>query len=324
MRALVTGGGGYLGGAIIRALLARGEKVASLQRGEYPALAEAGAEVFTGDIADTDVAIRASRGCDTVFHVAGKTGVWGDYNEYHHTNVTGTESIINACHKNNVGHLIYTSSPSVIFDGKDEAGINESAPYPATWFNHYQQTKAIAEQKVITANSDRLSTVALRPHLIWGPADPHLIARILERAGSGKLRLVNRKNLVDTTYIDNAADAHLLAADALRQGDKCAGRVYFISNGEPMVLCELINKILAAFNMPPVSKTVSPGTAYFAGMMSEFFYRLLGISKEPLMTRFVARQLGRDHWYDISAARNDLGYVPRVSIAEGLDRLGRQ
>lgn len=323
MKALVTGGGGYLGGAIIRALFARGDKVASLQRGSYPWLSEAGVQVFTGDIADKETTVRASRGCDVVIHVAGRTGVWGEYRDYYHTNVAGTGSVIDACRENGIARLVYTSSPSVIFDGRDEAGVDENIAYPGNFYNHYQKTKALAEQMVLAANRADLATVALRPHLIWGPGDPHLIDRILERARSGRLRLVKGDNLVDTTYIDNAARAHILAADALGQNAQCAGKTYFISNGEPMPLNELINRILAAYGMPAVCKTITPGLAYLAGAVSEFFYGLLRIKKEPLLTRFVARQLSCAHWYDISAARRDLGYQPAVSIAQGLQELTR-
>lgn len=321
MKALVTGGGGYLGGAVIRALLARGDTVASLQRGSYPWLSEAGVQVHTGDITDKETTARAVRGCDVVFHVAGRTGVWGAYRDYYHINVTGTESVIDACRANGIPRLVYTSSPSVVFNGRDEAGVDESIAYPGRFFNHYQKTKALAEQRVLAANGAGLATVALRPHLIWGPGDPHLIGRILERARSGRLRLVRGDNLVDTTYIDNAAQAHQLAADALGQTAPCAGKAYFISNGEPMPLNELINRILAAYGLPAVRKSISPGLAYLAGTMSEFVYSLLRIKKEPLLTRFVARQLGCAHWYDISAARRDLGYQPAVSIAQGLQRL---
>ena len=324
MRALVTGGGGYLGGAIIRALLARGDQVNSLQRGSYPWLAKAGVQVFAGDVADRQTTIRASRDCDVVFHVAGKTGVWGAYRDYHHTNVTGTESVIEACRANGVARLVYTSSPSVIFNGNDEAGVNETIAYPDRFFNHYQKTKAMAEQAVLAANNTSLATVALRPHLIWGPDDPHLIGRILMRARSGRLRLVKGDKLVDTTYIDNAALAHIQADDSLGRTGQCAGKAYFISNGEPVCLNDMINNILAAYGLAPVNGTIPPGLAYAVGAVSEFIYALLRIKSEPLLTRFVARQLSCAHWYDISAARADLGYTPVVSIAAGLQRLQPQ
>ena len=321
VKALVTGGGGYLGGALVRALLARGDEVITLQRGDYPWLVQAGALVNRGDVSDRDTVLAASKGCDVVFHVAGKTGVWGDGEEYYRINVTGTESAINACLENGIRRLVYTSSPSVIFTGADEEGVNESAPYPDYYYNNYQYSKAIAERKILAINGGDLATVALRPHLIWGPDDPHLVRRLAERARSGKLKLVNRENLVDSTYIDNAVSAHLLAADNLAPGSVCAGRVYFITNGEPLPMHTLINRILGALKLGPVTGTVSPRTAYLLGIVYETVYSTLAIKKEPLMTRFVARQLSCSHWYDISAAKRDLGYRPEVSIENGLEQL---
>lgn len=321
MKALVTGGGGYLGGALVRALLERGEQVITLQRGEYPWLERAGARVQRGDVVNTDTVLAASRGCDIIFHVAGKTGVWGDGAEYYRVNVAGTESVINACLENGVPRLVFTSSPSVVFSGADENGVDESAPYPRHYYNDYQYSKAIAERKILAVNSAALATVALRPHLIWGPGDPHLVARLVERAQAGTLRLIKRDNLVDCTYIDNAVSAHLLAADRLAPGSACAGRAYFISNGEPLPMRTLINRILAALGLAPVVRTISPRSAYLAGMIYEAWYTLLGINREPLLTRFVAKQLSCSHWYDLSAAHRDLGYQPRVSIDAGLTRL---
>jgi len=322
MKVLVTGGGGFLGGAVTRALLRRGEQVHCLQRGNYPELRQAGATVHTGDMTDLQTVINASQGCDVVFHVAGMTGVWGDYQDYFRTNVTGTQSVIDACLANGIRKLVYTSSPSVVFDGTDEENIDESTPYPDRYFNHYQRTKATAEQLVLAANTNELATVALRPHLIWGPDDPHLIGRIISRAKTGRLRLVSGKqNLVDTTYIDNAVEAHLCAANRLDIASACAGKAYFISNGEPLPMAEIINRILHAAGMPPISKTLSASKLHLIGSLSERIYWLFNIKQEPLMTRFIARQLSCAHWYDISAARRDLGYQPGISIDEGMQRL---
>ena len=321
MKALVTGGGGYLGFAIVRALLERGDEVSSLQRGSYPELERLDVHIHTGDITNPLSVTKASKNCDVIFHVAAKAGVWGNYENYYQTNVAGTENVLKACKENNIGRLVYTSSPSVIFNGGDEENVDESIDYPKCFFNHYQETKATAEKKVLAANKPQLATIALRPHLIWGPGDPHLIGRIMERASSGKLRLIQSGKLADTTYIDNAVSAHLLAADALQDKTTVSGKTYFITNGEPMVLTELINKILSALAMPPVTKTLSPKTAYTIGAISELVYKLFSIEKEPLMTRFVARQLSCAHWYDISAAKRDLNYEPRVSIEEGLQRI---
>ncbi len=328
MRALVTGGGGFLGQAIVRRLRDRGDSVRSLSRGAYPELKELGVECIHGDIADADVVCAAAANCDVVFHVAAKAGVWGRYSDYHRANVMGTEHVIEACLANAVPKLVYTSSPSVVFDGHDEAGIDETTPYPKRYLTHYPKTKAIAERAVLKANGARrtsdveLATTALRPHLIWGPGDNHLVPRLIERARQGKLRRVGSgTNLVDTVYIDNAADAHLLAADKLESDSSVAGRVFFISNGEPVPLWELIDRMLACANLPPVKRRISASAAYAAGTLLECVYSMLGRDDEPPMTRFVARQLSTAHWFKIDAARAAFGYDPQVSIDVGLSRL---
>lgn len=322
MQALVTGGGGFLGSAIVKALLAQGDSVKTIQRGDYPFLRAWGVETQRGDLSDAAAINDAATGCDIVFHVAARAGVWGDYDDYHQANVVATENVIAACNNNNIHYLVYTSTPSVVFDGTDEQGIDESVPYSGNFFNAYQQTKAAAERLVLNANSAALKTVALRPHLIWGPGDPHLVPRIVHRAKAGKLRLVgNQRNKVDSCYIDNATYAHLLAANCLRANTNCAGKVYFISNDEPLTMNDLINKILAAAGLPPVDKTVSENLAYTIGFVLEKLYGLLNIKTEPVMTRFVARQLSTAHWFDLTAAKQELGYRPVVSIDEGLRRL---
>ncbi len=322
VRALVTGGGGFLGGAVVRLLVARGWEVASLARGTYPALEELGVAQHRGDLADRDAVLAAARGADVVFHVAARAGAWGTLDEYVRTNVVGTENVLAACAAHRVPRLVYTSTPSVVHSGSDLDGVDESAPYAERFEAHYPRTKAQAERLVLAANGARLATVALRPHLIWGPGDNHLIPRIVARRRAGRLRLLSGPpKLVDSTFIDNAADAHLLAADRLAPGSPCAGRAYFVSQGEPVPVNDLVNRILQAAGLEPVEPSVPPRLAWLAGAASELAYRLLPLPGEPLMTRFLATQLATAHWFDLGAARRDLGYQPRVSLAEGLERL---
>ncbi len=322
MKALVTGGGGFLGGAIVKALLKRGDTVITIQRGQYPWLNETGADAIQGDLTKLDDINTATKDCDVVFHVAAKAGVWGEYNDYYQANVIATKNVLEACRNNNVKYLVYTSTPSVVFDGTNEEGINESAPYVEEFFNAYQKTKTEAEQLVIDANSAVLKTVSLRPHLIWGPGDPHLVPRVINRAKAGRLKLVgNEKNKVDSCYVDNAAQAHILAADCLQSNAVCAGKAYFISNDEPISMAELINKILSAANLPAANKKVPESVAYWVGFILEKIYTVLKIKDEPIMTRFIARQLSTSHWFDLSAAKKDLNYKPEVSIDEGMKRL---
>ena len=323
MKVLVTGGGGFLGSAIVKLLLERGHSVRSISRNRYEFLDALGVEQVCGDLAELKAVVRAVEGCDAVFHVAAKAGVWGKWDDYYRANVLGTRNILEGCKTQRVRKLIYTSTPSVTFAGKDQAGVNESEVYPQTFLAHYPKSKAIAEQEVLAANGKSdLLTVALRPHLIWGPGDNHLIPRILQRKHEGNLRLVGSgANLVDSVYIDNAAAAQVAAMDALTADADCAGKAYFISNDEPIAIKDLINKILAAGGMPAETKSVSPAVAYAAGCVLEAVYGILGLKNEPGMTRFVARQMSTAHWFDISAAKRELNYRPEISIDQGMEIL---
>lgn len=328
MRVLVTGAGGFVGLALSRALVARGTRVRALNRSAWPALDRLArehadqVELVRGDVADRDVVMRAAEGCEGVFHVAAKAGVWGAYDEYHRANVVGTERVIEAARAQGLAKLVYTSTPSVVHAGSDVEGVDERAPYAERFETAYPETKAIAERAVLAACSPALSTVALRPHLVWGPGDNHLVPRILERARKGRLVLVGGgAKKVDATYIDNAVSAHLAAWDRLAPGAPCAGRAYFVANDEPVPLRELIDGILAAADLPRSERSVSPRVAWAVGAVMEGAFRALRLSGEPPLTRFVAHQLATAHWFDLSAAKRDLGWRPEVSTREGLARL---
>ena len=317
---LVTGGGGFLGKAIVKKLVEAGENVRSFSRSFYPELKSMGVDQIQGDIGDSSAVIKACKKIQAVFHVAAKPGIWGNYKDYYKTNVTGTENVIEACNIHNISKLVYTSSPSVIFNGMDMEGVDESVPYSDRFHAHYPKTKAIAEQLVINASSDKLRTIILRPHLIWGPGDNHLVPRVITK--SKRLKIIGSgKNLVDTIYIDNAADAHILAAIKLDETPRISGNIYFISQGEPVPLWDMINAILKASGLGPVKGSISKQTAWLVGAAFEFFYKIMKIKKEPPMTRFVAAELATSHWFDINAAKIDLGYSPKVSTKEGLKML---
>ena len=319
MRALVTGGTGFLGAALVRSLLARGDEVRSFSRGVRPAFESPGAEFLRGDLADREAVSRAAANCDVVFHVAARVGGWGPASQYRMTNVLGTTHVIEACRRNHVPRLVFTSTPSVVHTGADIEGGDESMPYATHFDASYPETKAEAERLVLAENDETLSTVALRPHLVWGPGDPQLIPRLLERARAGRLRLVGHgEKLVDATYIDNAVEAHLLACDRLTPESACAGNAYFIAQGEPIPARELINGVLEAAGLPPVTRSVPARAAWLVGALAEMAYRVLRIEEEPPITRFAANQLATAHWYDLSAARRDLGYAPTISTKEGL------
>ncbi|NLS96058.1 MAG: NAD-dependent epimerase/dehydratase family protein [Planctomycetaceae bacterium] len=326
MKALVTGAGGFLGLYIVERLVARGNAVRAFCRGSYPELDRLGVETIRGDIRNRNETIAACQGVDTVFHVAALAGISMRWSDFYEINVLGTRHVVEGCRTHGVGRLVYTSSPSVTFDGSDQEGVDESAPYPERFLAHYPHTKAIAEREVLEANgSDGFLTCALRPHLIWGPRDRHLIPRLLARARSGRLRRVgDGKNLVDMIYVENAAEAHLQAADALTDGSPVGGRAYFLSQGEPVNCWDWINDILALAGIPPVNKSISASAAHRVGAVLEGIYRVLGLRGEPPMTRFLAAQLSTHHYFDVTRAREDFGYNPRVSTVEGMRRLGEE
>ncbi len=330
MHALVTGGGGFLGRYIVEQLVERGDRVRSFGRRAYPELAALGAEVIRGDIRTPGALVAACKGVDCVFHTAAVAGIGGPWQKFHDVNVLGTQNVVEACRAQEVPRLVFTGSPSAVFAGEDQCGVDESAPYGTLWMKshggHYSRSKALAEQQVLEANEPgRLSTCALRPHLIWGPRDQHLIPRLIARARSGRLRRVgDGTNLVDIIYVENAAAAHLQAADALAEENSLvAGKAYFLSQGEPVNCWQWIDEILALVDLPPVRKAISLKTAWRVGAVCEAVYRLLRTEREPPMTRFLATQLAMSHWYDISAAKRDFGYEPRISTAEGMLRLGQ-
>lgn len=326
MKILVTGGGGFLGRAIVRQLVHRGDDVTVLGRNPYPKLEKLGVRMIQADIREADAVEKACRGIETVFHTAAIAGIWGPWEQYHSINTQGTRHVVDACVKGDVQKLIYTSSPSVVFNGKDQEGINESTLYPKNYLCHYPHTKALAEQHVLDSHDrTKLLTCALRPHLIWGPGDQHLIPRMLERARLGKLKRVgDGNNMVDMIYVDNAAAAHLQACDALTPQSRVGGRAYFVSEGEPVNLWMWINEILALAGQPRVRRSVSFNMAYRAGQALETTYRVMKWwNHEPMMTRFLACQLAHNHYYNITAAREDFGLRSIVSFEEGMDRLGR-
>lgn len=321
LRVLVTGAGGFLGAEICRQGLSRGYDVCGLARGQYPELEALGVEMRQGDIAEDGVVSDASLDCDAIFHVAAKAGAWGPKKEYERTNVLGTMKVIEACEKQGVSKLIYTSSPSVVHDGNDIEGGDESLPYPQHFVADYPRTKAEAERLVLAAKSQSLSVVALRPHLIWGPGDRHLIPRILDRAKRGRLRHLAPNKRVDSVYIEDAARAHWDAYDHLHPSADCNGKAYFISQGEPWPIADLIEGILAAYDLSCPRRTLSPKVAMWMGQSLELIYGGLGIKSEPIMTRFIAEQLSTAHWFNIEAAKRDLSYRPTRSISEALEAL---
>jgi nucleoside-diphosphate-sugar epimerase len=321
MNALVTGGGGFIGFALVNELVRRDFNVISFSRRDYPELRKIGVNTKRGDLSDPDSVLQATNNVDIVFHVAARAGINGGYREYYKTNVTGTENIINSCKINKIKYLIYTSSASVVFDGKDIEGSDESLPYPTHPVSHYTATKAIAEQLILKADSPDLRTLALRPHLVYGRGDNHLFPKILCKAKTGRLRRIGDcKNRVDVTYIDNVVAAHINAAQAILKNPGVSGQVFFITNGEPVLLWDFVDIILQTSGLEPLKKRVPAWAAIMISHIAETFYRI-SLNEKETINPFIVSELTRSHWFDISRARRLLDYTPLISNIQGLKKM---
>jgi nucleoside-diphosphate-sugar epimerase len=321
LKALVTGGGGFVGGAIVRQLVQRGDAVTSVSRGRYPALEALGVTHRSLDLADTAALIRAMEGCDVVFHCAAKAGIAMGREPFQHANVTGTQSVLDAARRSGVRKLVFTSSPSVAFDGSDHRQASNDLPYAPRFLAPYPASKAQAERLVLAANDSTLATVALRPHLVFGAGDPHLVPRLIARARDGQLAIVGRgDNEVSLCHVTNAASAHLAAADRLAPGAAHTGKAYFIAQSESVRLWDWIAELLRELNAPLPRRRIPLPLAYLAGIWFENFTRP---ELEPRMSRFLALQLASSHSYDMEPARRDFGYAEQVSMKEATQDLLR-
>ncbi len=321
-RVLVTGGGGFLGSAIVTQLLDEGCIVKVVGRNHYDHLDRRGVTCLVGDIGDNIFTEAACRDVDTVFHVAAKAGIWGSSREFSKANFEGTVNVVEGCRKNGVGCLVYTSTPSVVFNRENIEGGDESLPYATRFLCEYAKTKAEAERYLLENADDQLRVCALRPHLIWGPGDPHLIPRLIDRGRRGTLKIVgDGRNKVDITYVENGARAHLLAARSLHRSSSISGRAYFIGQERPVYLWDWVNDLYRELGIEPLKKKVPMATAYLAGWLLELVHRLAGLKKEPAMTRFLALQLACSHYFSHERAKKDFGYKPLITIEEGKKRL---
>ncbi|MDR2170991.1 MAG: NAD-dependent epimerase/dehydratase family protein [Planctomycetaceae bacterium] len=353
---LVIGGNGFLGGEIVSQLVERGDAVRVLTRRSVES-GVSGVEYILGDVRDSGSLLAACRGVDAVFHTASIPSISVDWQPFYETNVLGAKNVIDACKACGVRRLIYTSSASVTFDCKSQPAADEKLNYPKRWMAHYPHSKAIAEKLVLDAagksdvsgksdatdKSDVLGksdaadksdisgksdavgllTCSIRPHLIIGIRDRHLIPRLLDRARRGKLfRVGDGMNLVDIIFVENAAAGHIQAADALKdESSPVNGNSYFISQGEPVNCWDWIDEVLAACGLPKVTKSISFNKAWLLGTVLEAWYKIVRLQGEPLMTRFLAAQLAQTHYLNIEKAKKDFNYKPIISMTEGMEKL---
>jgi 2-alkyl-3-oxoalkanoate reductase len=315
MRILVTGSTGFVGQHLVRALLERGHRVWMLGRNfaAASALLEAGAIRVQADLRDRASIIGACAQMDAVYHVGALSAPWGRSADFHAINVGGTEHVIAGCVRHEVGRLIAVSSPSVLFNGRDQHLLSDSAPYPPRFISAYSATKKLAEDRLNAAIRQGLPALIMRPKAIFGPGDTTLFPRLIRAARDGRLSQIGAgRNLVDLTYVGNVVEALLLALHA----PDAVGKTYTITNDEHVPLWDVIRTVLRRLDIPAQLRTLPLTAAMVVARLMEI--RALLTGREPLLTRYSVAVLARTQTYDISAARRDLRYVPSVPVAEGI------
>jgi nucleoside-diphosphate-sugar epimerase len=317
---LVTGGGGFLGSYVIKDLLASGYKVVSFSRKPYPRLEKLGVRCVLGTISNPQDIERALKGVDAVIHTAALAAIWGKYEDFYETNVVGTKNLISVMKRMGIQYLVYTSSPSIVFDGESIEGDDESMPLATQNLAHYPATKKLAEIEVKNQVDGKFFAVCLRPHLIWGPNDPHFFPRLREKAKMNRIKQVgDGQNLVDTIYVENAAIAHRQALEALMKNHSLSGNSYFLGQEKEILCWQFIKDLVAASGERPKFSKVPLWLAYSLGAVLELFYGLFKIyDREPAMTKFMALQLAKSHYFSHKKAFEDFGYVPKVSYEDGM------
>jgi nucleoside-diphosphate-sugar epimerase len=322
VKALVTGGGGFIGRRIVEMLLEQGHEVHFLARSQYPEVEALGATAHVIDIRNPTDLISVVKGVDVLFHVASKAGVWGTKEAYYSTNVEGTRALLDAAIAAHVPRFIYTSTPSVVGYESDIINGQQDLPYAKHHRFHYPASKTIAEKMVLAANGPKIATVAIRPHLVFGPGDNHTLPGVVSRAQANKLIQVgDGSNLVDVTYVDNAAGAHIDAMHALKDHTSApAGRAYFIGNDEPVVLWDWIGTLVHALGLPGPRVKLPLWFATILGTLFEWVWTIFKLDGQPRITRMIAAGVARSHCYDMEPAKRDLGYTIRVNMEEGTAR----
>ncbi|MFB9346335.1 NAD-dependent epimerase/dehydratase family protein [Streptomyces heliomycini] len=325
MKVLVTGGSGFLGREICRRLSARGDVVSSLCRRPSTALERLGVRQHLGDLADAAAVSRAVAGCDAVVHNAALAGVSGPPRPYWATNVVGTRQVIGQCRAHGVRTLLYTSTASVVFRPGGLRGVDESLPVAPRHLAAYPATKARAEALVLAAHGPELATVSLRPHIVWGPGDPHFVPALARAVRAGLLPMPgDGGNLVDTTHVRTAAHAHLLALDGLRRSPQAVGgRAYFIGQDDPRPLREIVRHFLRAAGVDARWCAVPPRLATAGAAAGDALLRAVRSTRTHALSRFLVAELLHPHHFDLTAARRDLGFEPPIGFDAGVAELVR-
>ncbi len=316
-KVLVSGASGMLGGAVARTLRDRGDEVRAFQR--RPANIE-GVQDVLGSLTEPEDVRRAVEGTDAVIHLAAKVSISGPESEYRAVNIGGTRNVVEAMKANGGGHLVNVSSPSVAHLGTAIVGLDATPASPEHARGPYARTKAAAELLAMEADGkDGMLVTSIRPHVVWGPGDTQLVERIVDRARSGRLPLLDEgMALIDTTYVDNAADAIVAALDRI---EDVHGESFVVTNGEPRTVRDVFNGWCDAAGAPRPTLRIPGKLARFAGRIVERVWEIRPGHDEPPMTEFLAEQMSTAHWFDQRRTRERLQWEPRVSLEEGFERV---
>ena len=318
MKILITGATGFLGGALARRLHSMGWDVTALGRNarRLDQLENEGMRAFQLDLKDKSAMTAACKDQEIVFHCAALPSPWGNFEAFYQANVIGTRNVIRGCEENKVKRLVYVSTPSLYFGYSSRMNVKETDALPEPVSN-YAATKILAEQELDQAFEKGLATIVIRPRAIFGPGDTVIFPRLIPRLQSGRLPIFgDGENIVDLTYIENVVDALLLCAESPAS---TLGKKYNISNGESVKLWKLIERICKELNLPTPKRKISYQTANAAASVLEFIYTLIPTQPEPPLTRISVSMMANSTTLDITAAKNELGYQPKVSVDEGFD-----
>jgi nucleoside-diphosphate-sugar epimerase len=322
MKALVTGATGFLGGALARRLHSMGWDVTAAGRsqGGLAELHSLGIQTVQAELSDGQAILRACKDQEIVFHCGAFSSPWGKSTEFYTANVLGTENVIRACMENQVNRLAYVSTPSVYFRYEPRLNVREDAELPPP-VNEYSRTKQMAEAKIDAAFNEGLPVVTIRPRGIFGPRDTSILPRLIQRLQSGRMRIIgDGENITDMTFVENVVDALVLCAESPAEN---LGKKYNITNGEPFHLWRMIERVCGQLNLEFPARKIPYNIAHNLAAVLEAVYRALPSQPEPPLTCYSVFVISQNATLDISAAKKELGYQPKISMDEGFEKFVR-
>ena len=319
MRIFVTGASGFIGGAIARRL-ADGHTVSAMsRRAESDATIRAlGAEPVRGDLATLEPGDIPE--CDAVVHAAAYVEPWGQRADYWQANVEGTDRVLAAGRAAGASRFLHVSTEAVLWHGQHLRDVDETHPYPERTPYLYAETKAIAERRVLAADTADFATVALRPRFVWGPGDRTLVPEIRKMVEQGAfVWLDGGRARTSTTHIDNLVEGARLALEKGRGGE-----CYFVTDGPVTDFRSFLTKLLARYDVALPERSLPSWLARPAAAVIEGTWRTLRLPGQPPLVRHAVDLMCCDCILDDGKARRELGYDPVRTVDDGLARLASE